>query len=225
MKLAILFSGGKDSHLAMYKASKEHEISCGITMKSLNSYSYMFQSLGCEYTKLQLEMQGIPQILVETEGEKEKELEDLKNGIIQAVEEYQIDGIITGAILSTYQSSRIQQICDDLNLWCFNPLWQINEKEMLEELEKHFEVILLGVFGYPLTKSFVGKKLDSQTISKLLEFKEKFQLSPIGEGGEFESFVLNGPMYKKSLSIDIKSIEEENENCVYVKDFKVNELI
>lgn len=222
MKLAILFSGGKDSHLAMYKASIDNEISCAITMKSENYYSYMFQSLGCEYTKLQLESQGIPQLLINTKGEKEKELDDLKRGIIQAVEEYKIEGIVTGAIMSTYQSSRIQQICDDLNLWCFNPLWQMNSVQMFDELnELGFEVVLLGVFGYPLDKTFVGKTLNIELQKKLLEYEKKYQISAIGEGGEFESFVTNGLMYSSKLSIEIGEIVEESENSVYVKEFKV----
>ncbi|MCH8519604.1 MAG: diphthine--ammonia ligase [Nanoarchaeota archaeon] len=222
MKLAVLFSGGKDSHLAMYKASKEHEIVCAITMKSRNSYSYMFQSLGFEYTSLQLKMQQIKQHIVQTYGEKEEELEDLKRGIQETIELYGVEGIVTGAIKSTYQASRIQKICRDLDIWCFNPLWEINEEEMLEELSSlHFEVVLLGVFGYPLTKKFVGETLNEDIIQKLLLFKEKYALSPIGEGGEYESFVLNGPLYKQSLDIKINSIREESENCVYVEDFKV----
>ena len=222
MKLAVLFSGGKDSHLAMYKASKEHEIVCAITMKSQNNFSYMFQSLGFEYTAVQLEMQSISQHIVETLGNKEEEIQDLKRGIKETIELYGVEGVVTGAIKSTYQASRIQQICRELDIWCFNPLWEIDEEEMLEELQElHFEIVLLGVFGYPLTKEFVGKRLNSQTITKLLKFKDLYQLSPIGEGGEFESFVLNGPLYKQSLEMSLYSIKEESENCAYVEEFEI----
>ncbi|MFT4244496.1 MAG: diphthine--ammonia ligase [Candidatus Woesearchaeota archaeon] len=223
MKLAVLFSGGKDSHLAMYKASKEHEVVCAITMKSLNNFSYMFQSLGFDNITLQLETQSIPQHIVETLGNKEEELQDLKRGIQETIELFHIQGVVTGAIKSTYQASRIQQICRELDIWCFNPLWEIDEEEMLVELQElNFEIVLLGVFGYPLTKEFVGKRLDTQTITKLLKFKELYQLSPIGEGGEFESFVLNGPLYKRPLEIKSYSIKEEFENCVYVEKFEIN---
>lgn len=223
MRLAVLFSGGKDSHLAMYKASIDHEIVCGITMNSENDYSYMFQSLGCEYTKIQLELQGVPQLLISTQGEKEKELEDLKKGIEQAIEKYQIEGIVTGAILSTYQSSRIQKICKELDIWCFNPLWQMSSEQMFEELNKFsFEIVLLGVFGYPLNKNFVGKFLDLDLQQKLLDYEKKYQISAIGEGGEFESFVINGPLYSKKIDIEIGDIVEESENSVYVKNFKLS---
>ena len=223
MKLAILFSGGKDSHLAMYKASKEHEIVCAITMKSKNNFSYMFQSLGFEYTAVQLQAQSIPQHIVETLGNKEEELQDLKRGIQETIELYGVEGIVTGAIKSTYQASRIQQICRELDIWCFNPLWEIDEEEMLKELQElNFEIVLLGVFGYPLTKEFVGKRLDLETITTLLKFKKLYQLSPIGEGGEFESFVLNGPLYAQKLTLDIHSIKEESENCAYVEDMTIS---
>ena len=223
MKLAILFSGGKDSHLAMYKASKEHEIVCAVTMKSQNNFSYMFQSLGFEYTTLQLQAQSIPQHIVETLGNKEEELQDLKRGIQETIELYGVEGIVTGAIKSTYQASRIQQICRELDIWCFNPLWEIDEEEMLKELQElNFEIVLLGVFGYPLTKEFVGKRLDLETITTLLKFKKLYQLSPIGEGGEFESFVLNGPLYAQKLILEIHSIKEESENCTYVEDMTIS---
>ena len=222
MKVAVLFSGGKDSHLALYKASKEHNVACAITLHSKNKYSYMFQSLGIKYTSLQLELQNIQQLSIETQGEKEKELEDLKYGIIQAIKLYNITGIVTGAILSTYQSSRIQQICDELNIWCFNPLWQMSSESMFEELEKEgFEVALLGVFAYPLNSSFVGKKLNSTLKSQLLEYEKKYHISAIGEGGEYESFVLNGPLYTKSLNLEVKSVTTETENCAYVKEFNI----
>lgn len=223
MKLAVLFSGGKDSHLALYKASLEHEIVCAITMKSENSYSYMFQSLGVEYTALQLKAQGILQHIVKTKGEKEAELEDLKRGIREAIELYGVEGIVTGAIKSTYQASRIQQICRDLDIWCFNPLWDLDEEEMLKELISKFSVVLLGVFAYPLTREFVGKKLDTNLVQKLLEYQKKYQISAIGEGGEFESFVLNGPLYKNPLEISIQSLTSEAENCVFVEKFEVIE--
>lgn len=221
MKLAVLFSGGKDSHLAMYKASKEHNIVCAITMKSENNFSYMFQSLGFEFTSKQLQAQDIAQHIVLTKGEREDELVDLKRGIKETINKYGVEGVVTGAIQSTYQASRIQKICKELDIWCFNPLWDINRDEMIEELTQQFVGVILGVFAYPLNKSFVGVLMNEDTFQKLLEYEKKYQISAIGEGGEFESFILNGPMYKYPLKIDIRDIEEESENCVYVSNFRV----
>ncbi|MFP4401687.1 MAG: diphthine--ammonia ligase [Candidatus Nanoarchaeia archaeon] len=219
MKLAVLFSGGKDSHLAMYKASQDHDIVCAITMRSENQYSYMFQSLGVEYTTLQLECQNVAQILIQTQGEKERELEDLKKGIEQAVREYEIEGIVTGAIQSTYQAIRVQNISYELNLWCFNPLWNMSSQQMFEELNNAgFEITILGVFAYPLTQTLVMQPLLSPCVMRqLFRYEEQYQISAIGEGGEIETFVTNGPMYvNATLHLSYQEIIEESEHCAYV---------
>mgnify|MGYP002064616541 CR=1 FL=1 len=138
MKLAILFSGGKDSVYSAWLAQKKgNELSCLISIVSENKDSFMFHTPSIKKTKKQAEVMNIPLIVVKTKGEKEDELKDLGKAIASAKKKYKIDGVVTGAIQSVYQSSRIQKICDKLNLECFNPLWQKDEFEYLEELLKN----------------------------------------------------------------------------------------
>ena len=152
MKLGILFSGGKDSVYSAYLAKKTgNKISCLISIFSENPESYMFHTPLIKKTKIQAQVMSIPLIIQKTKGEKEIELQDLEKAIKKAKDKYKIQGIVTGAIHSIYQSSRIQKICNKLNLECFNPLWQKSEIEYLTELIKNkFKVIIVGVFAYPL---------------------------------------------------------------------------
>lgn len=211
MKVAVLFSGGKDSNYALYLASKQHEISCLITLIPENEESYMFQTVGNNITQYQAKALEIPHIIQTTKGEKEKELEDLKSAIKTAKEKYKIEGVVTGAINSAYQSSRVQRICNDLELWCFNPLWQINEEKFLNELiENKFETIIVGIGAYPLTQRNLGMKIDKEFIEKISNLSSPISL--VGEGGEFESLVLNGPLYKKKLEIIKSEIKMDSEN-------------
>ena len=202
MKLGILFSGGKDSYLAMHLASEDHEISCLLTMKSSNQDSWMFHTPAITWTKLQAESLGIPQIIQETEGIQDDELDDLFTLIKKAKEEFSIQGIVTGALASTYQSTRIQKICNKLNLWCFNPLWQLSQKKLLKKLQTHnISSIITGVAAEPFDESWLGKEIDSSTINELLLYSKKYRINPAGEGGEFESLVINAPMFSKKLEI------------------------
>lgn len=211
MKLAVLYSGGKDSNYALYEASKKHQISCLINIVSRNTESYMFQSIGNQFTKYQAEALEIPLISKETLGEKEKELQDLKDAIIEAIKKYKIEGIVTGAIKSVYQASRIQKICDELDIWCFNPLWQKDENSFVKELiDNKFDVIIIGIASYPLEKKHLGIKLNEENLNQLLELSEKYKFNIAGEGGEYESFVLDSPMFKKRLVITDLDIEYEN---------------
>jgi diphthine-ammonia ligase len=214
MKLASLFSGGKDSVYATYLAKQEgHEIACLISVVSENKESYMFHTPSIEKTKKQAEVMGLPLVVEKTEGVKEKELDDLKKVIKKVKEEYGVEGIITGAIQSVYQASRIQKICDDLDLECFNPLWQKNEEEYLEELiENGFKVILVGVFAYPFDESWLLREIDSKFIEEVKNLNEKYKIHVAGEGGEFESFVLNCPLYSRELKVVDSKVSEEGEN-------------
>ncbi len=220
MKLAVLFSGGKDSNYALYEASKKHEIACLISMISDNKESYMFQTPGNDFLDMQADSLNIPLLKIPTKGKKEEELKDLKLAIQIAKEKFGIEGVVTGAIKSAYQSSRIQKICYELEIWCFNPLWQIDEHQFLQKLIKSkFEVMIIGVFAYPLTQKYIGKILDEKILEELFEIEKKYSISPAGEGGELESFVLNGPLHKKRLNIKgTPKMDSENSGIMQIEE-------
>jgi len=211
MRLGVLFSGGKDSTYAAYLEKKKgNELVCLISIFSENKESFMFHTPSIEKVEKQAEVIEIPLLIWKTKGEKEKELKDLENAIKKAKEEYKIEGIVTGALKSVYQASRIQKMCDKLNLECFNPLWQKNEFEYLDELIKNkFEAVIIGVFAYPLDEKWLGREIDKKFIEDVKKLYEKYKIHPAGEGGEFESFVLNCPLFKKPLKITDKKISGE----------------
>ncbi|MBI2044312.1 diphthine--ammonia ligase [Candidatus Pacearchaeota archaeon] len=203
MKLGILFSGGKDSTFAAYLTKKYgYEVVCLISIVSENRESFMFHTPSILKTPIQSKAMGIPLIIQKTKGEKETELKDLKEAIEKAKKEFHIEGIVTGAVESIYQASRVQKICDELDLECFNPLWQKDQFELLNNLIKNkFEIMITGVFAYPLDKSWLGRKIDKKFIDEIRKLNEKYKINPAFEGGEAESFVLNCPLFKKRLKV------------------------
>ena len=68
MKLGVLFSGGKDSTLALHKAAEKEEVTCLITLRSRNPESYMFHTPNIDLTALQAEALGLPLVTKGTEG-------------------------------------------------------------------------------------------------------------------------------------------------------------
>lgn len=202
MRLAVLFSGGKDSVYALAKAMETDKVVCLVTVVSRNKESYMFHTPNVHITELQAEAIGLPLVKRVTEGKKEEELDDLEDAIREAKKRFAVEGIVTGAIASVYQSQRVQVICDRLGLWCFNPLWQKDEVELLNELvDNKFEVIISGVFAYPFDSKWLGRKLDRKMIKELVSLKEKYQIHPSGEGGEIETLVVNAPFFRKRVGI------------------------
>jgi diphthine-ammonia ligase len=219
MKLAVLFSGGKDSVYATYLAKKEgHSIECLVSIYSENKDSYMFHTPSIQKTLKQSQVMQIPLIVEKTKGKKEDELVDLTRALTRAKEEYNVKGVLTGAIASVYQASRIQKICDELDLECFNPLWQKDEEEYLRELIKEeFEVVLVGVFAYPLDYTWLLRKIDSEFIKEIVDLNKKYKIHVAGEGGEFESFVIDCPLYSKRLEIISHEVKKEGENSFRVE--------
>ena len=192
MKLGVLFSGGKDSSYALYKASKTDDVVVLISIISKNKDSFMFHT-PIDNVDEQAKRLDIPLIKVETEGEKEEELEDLKLAIKKSVDEYGIDGVVTGAVASTYQASRVQKICDELDIYCFNPLWQMDQEKLLREVTSKFKIKIVKVAADGLDSNWIGKIIDDEVISDLLKLKEKYKINVAGEGGEYESEVIEFP--------------------------------
>jgi asparagine synthase (glutamine-hydrolysing) len=218
--LGVLFSSGKDSTYAAYVMKKQnYEITCLITIKSENPDSYMFHTPAIEIAELQAEAMGIPIIFKKTKGEKEKELEDLEKAIIEAKEKYKIDGIVTGALFSDYQRSRVEKICDKLGLKIFSPLWHIDqEKEMRQIIDSGFEIVMAAIAAEGLDKKWLMKVLTQNDVDKLVELNKKYKINIAGEGGEFETLVLNCPLFKKRITIkNYEIVVDKNSARVMIK--------
>jgi len=201
MRLGILFSGGKDSTYSAFLAKKQkHELVCLITILSKNKDSYMFQHVSKEDIEKQAEVMGLPVIFQETKGEKEKELRELEKAIKTAKEKFNVEGIVTGAIASNYQYSRIQLICDKIGVVCINPLWGKDQLKFLEELLKNkFKVKIVKVAAEGLDNKWVGRIIDKKAIIELKKLYEKYKINVAGEGGEFETYVVDCPLFKKEI--------------------------
>ena len=145
-------------------------------------------------------------------GKKEKELNELKAAIKEAKDKYDIDGIVTGALYSQYQKDRIDKICKELGLKAYSPLWHMNqEKEMREILESGFQIIFTGIAGLGLNRGWLARKITKRDLNKLIGLKKAYGMNIAGEGGEFESLVIDCPLFKKKLVIEEFTIMEEDE--------------
>ena len=203
MKLGVLFSGGKDSTYAAYLARTEgYKVACLISIQSKDPHSFMFHTPSISQVEKQAEVMGVPIVIKSTKGEKEIELSDLKQAIEEAIKTHNIEGIVTGAVQSVYQATRIQKICNELNIECFNPLWQKDQLELLGDLiDARFKVIITGIAAHPLDETWLGKEIDQGFIKRIAKLGKDFNINPAGEGGEFESLVLDCPLSQgRSLS-------------------------
>jgi len=221
MNLSALFSGGKDSVFAILKAKQEgHEIKYLATVHSKNPDSYMYHTPNIGLTLLQSEAMNIQLVSKESKGEKEKEIEDLKI----LLDGLDVEGVVCGAIASNYQKQRIEKVCKELNLELLSPLWGINQEELLREVLKNkFEVIITAVAAEGFDENWLGRRIDEKCIEELIELKNKFGINTAGEGGEFETMVLDCPLFKRKILV--KKAEKAWKGNSGVFEIKDAELI
>ena len=202
MKVAVLFSGGKDSTMAVYNALENGEdVEYLLSMKSANDESYMFHVPNIHLTDLLAEAMNIPIISVETDGIKEVELEDLKRGFLE-LKSLGVEAIYTGALYSVYQKSRIEKLGDECGLKVISPYWHVNELDYMREIVSlGFKVIISGVAAYGLDEKWLGRIIDDECIDDLVKLNDKVGLNIAFEGGEAETLVLDGPIFTKRVKI------------------------
>ena len=199
MRVAVLATGGKDSALALYKVlNEDHEVKYLVSMIPLREDSWMFHYPNIRLVDLFAEAADIPLVKAETLAVKEREVEDLK----RLIEGIDVDAIVSGAVASTYQKSRIEKICEQLRLKCIAPLWHKNPLDILNEIvDLKFDVIITGVYAYGFNKEWLGRKINDASVKALIELNKQYGVSLVGEGGEYETLVLDAPFFKKRIKI------------------------
>ena len=199
----MLFSGGKDSTFALWLSQLQGwDIASLLTVFPESPESWMFHYPALKWTKLQAEIIGIPQTIVPTKGEKEKELTDLSICLGRLKDTIGIDTVVSGAVASEYQKTRIDNVCQALGLKSIAPLWHKNAEQIVrEEIECGFEIIITACNALGLDQSWLGKVLDTSDVAKLSDLRRKFGVNPAFEGGEAETFVLSGPVFSRRLRV------------------------
>lgn len=210
MNLAALFSGGKDSTFAIYKErQKGNNITCAVSVFPMSDESSFLHYPNFHVTKLQASSMKMPHLFGQTNSnDVEVEMQVIEKLLAQAKQDYSIEGLVHGGILSKFQKKRFEKIGSKLNLKVFSPLWEINQKEYLKDLiESKFRFIISSVSSGGLDESWLGKEITMHEVEKLdnLATKHGFNLS--FEGGEAETLVLDCPLFSSPIKIiDSKKI-------------------
>ena len=188
MRVAVLFSGGKDSVFAAFWAIAHGFEPVLVTVRP-PEYSMMFHHPNIESTKKQSESLGLEQIFVETTEENWREK------LIETFRSLDVKGIVAGAVASEYQRRRIDSIGEELGIPTYAPLWHKEKSEVLSEMLEYFEIYVTAVSADGLGPEFLG-----QPLKKLVEAK-KPNVHPFLEGGEGETFVANAPFFSRPVTI------------------------
>ena len=218
MKLAALYSGGKDSTFAMYRAGKiGHQVVCLVTLHPAADDSLLFHYPNSWITEYLADAMQIPVIGFSVSGRtKEDEIKALETAISQAMSLHGIEGMVYGGISSNYQKQAFEKICKQLKLIAVAPLWNVEpEKYMRELLEHGFSFIIVGVSAMGLDKEWLGRQIDKDSLKSLTTLAKKYGFNLTFEGGEAETLVTDCPLFRKKLQINSATTRWDGQRGIF----------
>lgn len=246
MRFVALVSGGKDSIYSILECIRNgHQLIACVHLgrpDAIQEESYMYQTAASEVVRTLVEdCLGVPLLLYKRLGTSVNtslvydgteqphptmdEVEDLYVALQTAQELFNntIEAVCSGAILSTYQRVRIENVCSRLGLTSLSYLWRLlPQKELLQQmLQDQIEAVLVRVACPPglIPQRHLNKSLRYLWETGLLEqLHQKYQFHVCGEGGEYESLVLDSPLHQKKLVLDLVEIDQAEDG---VGDLKI----
>jgi len=207
---AILFTGGKDSTRTIELLRRSgYKIACLVTMISENLESYMLHTSNIRVVDFAAQALEIPLVTGHTMGRKEEELDDIRNTVNTAMNQFGFDTLGCGGIASEYQRSRVESIADKLGLKTACPLWGVEQFSYMQEIvAQGYRFILTSVSAAGLDKSWLGREISYKDALELSKLSEKFHFNLAFEGGEAETLVLDCPLFlKQRLQIFDQEVE------------------
>jgi len=230
-----LFSGGKDSSWALYRALEADLDVARLLTVHPEGDSYMYHVPATDLTALAAESVGVEHVNVHPDdfdaanatdagAQGDAELEPLEAALADLASSLDggLAGVTAGAIESEFQTSRIEAMTDRLDCGLFAPLWQEDPLELGRAmLDAGFEITVLQVAAYGLDESWLGRTLDSDALAELAELNAEYGVHPLGEGGEFETFVTDGPHMERPIELEYETVWEGDRGHVEITDARL----
>lgn len=198
MKVVASWSGGKDSAFACYKAIQEgYEVVNLLTMMMSESKSN-FHMIRSDMLDAQAEAIGIPLIKQQTTPETYEK--DFK-AVLAQLKAKGIEGLVTGDIyeVTGHEEGWLNRICKEVGLQPIKPLWMDDTKQIyLDYLNSGFKATVVRTKLALLGMEWLGRELNREFYDDILKLGN---IDACGEGGEYHTFVTDGPIFKKKIEI------------------------
>ncbi len=199
MRCIALLSGGKDS-VAAVEVAQGHgwDVVAALRMVPAEDDAWMFHTPNLDVVEGIADAMGLPLVTAPARADPEQEVEDLERALAGAKQEFRLDAVVSGALASEYQKTRIDRIGHRLGLKTFAPLWHKDPDAYMDGLLKGgYDVRFSRVAADGLDGSWAGARLDAGRLERL----RGMRLHVAGEGGEYETLVLDAPHFAHPLEV------------------------
>lgn len=225
-----LVSGGKDScHNLVQCVAAGHEVVALANLRPRQTVqetdSQMFQTVGWDNVAVLAEAMGLPLYVEQTDMEAREEgrdyrpregdeVEDLLRLLARVQEQEGVQGVSVGAILSDYQRVRVESVCLRLGLTPLAFLWRRDQEELLQEMvDTGVEAVLVKVACLGLDRKHLGLTL-AECQAHLGKLARQYGVNVCGEGGEFETFTLHCPLFRRRLKVTGSSVVTHSQSDI-----------
>eukprot|EP00741_Cyanophora_paradoxa_P015193 tig00020849_g14664.t1 len=219
--VVALISGGKDSCFNVLKCIEYgHRV---VALANLHPAeegrdeldSFMFQTVGHNVIEGLAQCFDLPLFRRAIRGSsqnqslsyvptKEDEVEDLYE-LLKDVKARmpEVTAVSSGAILSDYQRLRVENVCSRLGLVSLAYLWRCDQPTLLREMiDAGLHAVLIKVAAMGLDpRRHLGKSL-AEMYPELCRLRARYGCNECGEGGEYETLVLDSPVFRRRLVIE-----------------------
>jgi diphthine-ammonia ligase len=207
VKVAALWSGGKDSCLAYNKAvTRGFDVAFIITFLWETPIFWHPLSL----IPLQSKALGIRYVTTKV---KEPYFEQYREAISRFMKKDRIEGIVTGDIsfVDAFHGNWIDDVCKGLSINVIKPLWGLDRSDILNELiSQGFKAVFTCVKQPWFDEKWLGRELNWKCLKELKELRDEHGIDLCGELGEYHTMIIDAPIFKEAIEISEFTNEKKN---------------
>ena len=198
MKVAVSWSGGKECTLALYKVVLE-----GLSVSylfNMISHEGRIMAHGLDSDLIIAQAKSIEIPLLQFASNWDTYERDFKIAL-HKIKEKGIKGVVFGDIREIPgHGDWIDRVCKEVGLQPIKPLWGLNTRQLIYDLIKNnFKTIIIRTKADILGKEWLGRTVNKCFLTDLKELKTEIDFC--GELGEYHTFVVDGPLFKRRIEI------------------------
>ena len=210
MRLASLYSGGKDSAFSLYVAEQRgHEVPYVVNIVPEDRASWIFHTPNLNCVPAFADAMGKKLVTGRSTGDEDSDMK----GLHDALDGLDVDGVVSGAVWSDYQWDRMNIVCGDLGLKSIAPMWRKSQDMLIDEIiASGIRAVIVGVYAEGFDESWLGRPIDSECVRDLKRLRDRYGISIMGEGVEYESMTLDAPMFSHGFALG-ETVKDMDRNC------------
>lgn len=216
MRVIALLSGGKDSVSAVDVARGfGWDVVAALVLRPAQDDAWMFHTPNLGVVAGVADCLDLPLVEAKVRSGQAEEVEDLEAALRDAKARHQLDGLVSGALASEYQRTRLDLVGHRLGLRTFAPLWHKEPRGYMATLAgPGWDVRFSRTAADGVPNAWAGKRLDGAKVDAMARHAARPHIA--GEGGEYETLVLDAPSYRSRIVVDRAHVEATASRATWI---------